>query len=153
MQPKWASLSLWMRHNASGLHLHVESFFAVLCRGLCGIPPKRFLWEKGFSGKASCFSVYVCAAVHISFVLWICIVTALWFTCSVWVVSRLYMFVTEEDPRYHFDDWTLEIINVSRRDEGDSIIVCSNAEGKNRTMLKLDVQCEELKLTLTPLPN
>ncbi|KTG31550.1 hypothetical protein cypCar_00036396 [Cyprinus carpio] len=50
------------------------------------------------------------------------------------------MFVTEEDPRYHFNDWTLEIINVSRRDEGDSIIECSNAEGKNRTMLKLDVQ-------------
>uniref|UniRef100_A0A8C1GL12 NPHS1 adhesion molecule, nephrin n=1 Tax=Cyprinus carpio TaxID=7962 RepID=A0A8C1GL12_CYPCA len=48
--------------------------------------------------------------------------------------------VKEEDPRYHFNDWTLEIINVSRRDEGDSIIECSNAEGKNRTMLKLDVQ-------------
>uniref|UniRef100_A0A8C2CK84 NPHS1 adhesion molecule, nephrin n=1 Tax=Cyprinus carpio TaxID=7962 RepID=A0A8C2CK84_CYPCA len=59
--------------------------------------------------------------------------------------------VKEEDPRYHFDDWTLEIINVSRRDGGNYIIECSNAEWKNRTMLKLDVQCEELKLTLTPL--
>uniref|UniRef100_A0A8C1UYN2 NPHS1 adhesion molecule, nephrin n=1 Tax=Cyprinus carpio TaxID=7962 RepID=A0A8C1UYN2_CYPCA len=46
--------------------------------------------------------------------------------------------VKEEDPRYHFDDWTLEIINVSRRDGGNYIIECSNAEGKNRTMLKLD---------------
>ncbi len=63
------------------------------------------------------------------------------------------MFVTERDPRYHFDDWTLEIVNVSRRDGDDYIIECSNAEGKNRTKLKLDVQCEELNLTLTPQPN
>ncbi|XP_051718568.1 nephrin isoform X1 [Ctenopharyngodon idella] len=48
--------------------------------------------------------------------------------------------VKERDPRYHFDDWTLEIVNVSRRDGGDYIIECSNAEGKNRTKLKLDVQ-------------
>ncbi len=63
------------------------------------------------------------------------------------------MFVTERDPRYHFDDWTLEIVNVSRRDGGDYVIECSNAEGKNRTKLELDVQCEELKLTLTPQHN
>ncbi|XP_051535079.1 nephrin [Myxocyprinus asiaticus] len=48
--------------------------------------------------------------------------------------------VKERDPRYHFDDWTLEIVNVSRRDGGDYILECSNAEGKNRTKLKLDVQ-------------
>ncbi|KAF4104345.1 nephrin [Onychostoma macrolepis] len=48
--------------------------------------------------------------------------------------------VKERDPRYQFDDWTLEILNVSRRDGGDYIIECSNAEGKNRTKLKLDVQ-------------
>ncbi|TRY66903.1 hypothetical protein DNTS_029329, partial [Danionella cerebrum] len=48
--------------------------------------------------------------------------------------------VKERDPRYHFTDWTLEIVNVSRRDGGDYIIECSNAEGKNRTRLKLDVQ-------------
>uniref|UniRef100_A0A673J090 NPHS1 adhesion molecule, nephrin n=1 Tax=Sinocyclocheilus rhinocerous TaxID=307959 RepID=A0A673J090_9TELE len=48
--------------------------------------------------------------------------------------------VKERDPRYHFDDWTLEMVNVSRRDGGDYIIECSNAEGKNRTKLKLDVQ-------------
>lgn len=57
----------------------------------------------------------------------------------------LCIFVTERDPRYRFDDWTLEIVNVSRRDGGDYIIECSNAEGKNRTKLNLDVQCEELK--------
>uniref|UniRef100_A0A673K3W2 Nephrin-like n=1 Tax=Sinocyclocheilus rhinocerous TaxID=307959 RepID=A0A673K3W2_9TELE len=50
------------------------------------------------------------------------------------------MSVTERDPRYHFDDWTLEIVNVSRQDGGEYIIECSNAEGKNRTKLKLDVQ-------------
>ncbi|XP_016363163.1 nephrin-like [Sinocyclocheilus anshuiensis] len=48
--------------------------------------------------------------------------------------------VKERDPRYHFDDWTLEMVNVSRRDGGNYIIECSNAEGKNRTKLKLDVQ-------------
>ncbi|XP_026120092.1 nephrin-like isoform X2 [Carassius auratus] len=48
--------------------------------------------------------------------------------------------VKERDPRYHFDDWTLEIVNVSRQDGGEYIIECSNAEGKNRTKLKLDVQ-------------
>ncbi|KAK7156740.1 hypothetical protein R3I94_006700 [Phoxinus phoxinus] len=48
--------------------------------------------------------------------------------------------VKERDPRYHFDDWTLEIANVSRRDGGDYIIECSNDEGKNQTKLKLDVQ-------------
>ncbi|XP_077063993.1 nephrin isoform X2 [Siphateles boraxobius] len=48
--------------------------------------------------------------------------------------------VKERDPRYHFDDWTLEIVNVSRRDGGDYIIECSNDEGKNHTKLKLDVQ-------------
>ncbi|KAG1951962.1 nephrin isoform X2 [Pimephales promelas] len=48
--------------------------------------------------------------------------------------------VKERDPRYHFDDWTLEIVNVSRRDGGDYTVECSNAEGKNHTKLKLDVQ-------------
>ncbi|NP_001035777.1 nephrin precursor [Danio rerio] len=48
--------------------------------------------------------------------------------------------VKERDPRYTFSDWTLEIVNVSRRDGGDYIIECSNAEGSNRTKLRLDVQ-------------
>ncbi|XP_055053084.2 nephrin isoform X3 [Misgurnus anguillicaudatus] len=48
--------------------------------------------------------------------------------------------VKERDPRYRFDDWSLEIVNVSRRDAGDYIIECSNSEGKYRTKLKLDVQ-------------
>lgn len=108
-------------------------------RQSCVELPVVFL-QRGFSGRrvlADKPAVSACVHVH---VLWICIVTALWFTCFVWVV-----FVTERDPRYHFDDWTLEIVNVSRRDGGDYIIECSNAEGNNRTKLKLDVQCEELK--------
>lgn len=56
----------------------------------------------------------------------------------------VFVFGTERDPRYRFDDWTLEIANVSRRDGGDYIIECSNSEGKYRTKLKLDVQCKEL---------
>ncbi|XP_056613688.1 nephrin isoform X1 [Triplophysa dalaica] len=48
--------------------------------------------------------------------------------------------VKERDPRYRFDDWSLEIVNVSRRDGGDYIIECCNSEGKYRTKLKLDVQ-------------
>lgn len=125
-------------HRCRDLHLHFESISAVPCRTPCGIPPKRFPWEK--------CSVCICAGFELlCLFLWNCIVAALWFTCFVWVVSCLCMFATERDPRYHFDDWTLEIVNVSRRDGGDYIIECSNAEGKNHTKLKLDVHCEELK--------
>ncbi|XP_036421159.1 nephrin [Colossoma macropomum] len=49
--------------------------------------------------------------------------------------------VKERDHRYHFPEgWTLEIWNVSRRDAGNYRVKCSNAEGKNSTIIKLDVQ-------------
>ncbi|GAA6081165.1 nephrin isoform X1, partial [Tachysurus ichikawai] len=51
----------------------------------------------------------------------------------------------DRDPRYHFpDDVGLEIWNVTRRDAGVYTVECSNAEGKNRTNIKLDVQCKNL---------
>ncbi|XP_060744670.1 nephrin [Tachysurus vachellii] len=47
----------------------------------------------------------------------------------------------DRDPRYHFpDDMGLEIWNVTRRDAGVYTVECSNAEGKNRTNIKLDVR-------------
>ncbi|KAL6471544.1 hypothetical protein MHYP_G00201940 [Metynnis hypsauchen] len=49
--------------------------------------------------------------------------------------------VKERDHRYHFPEgWALEIWNVSRRDAGNYRVECSNAEGKNSTSIKLDVQ-------------
>ncbi|TSK49691.1 Nephrin [Bagarius yarrelli] len=50
----------------------------------------------------------------------------------------------DRDVRYHFDAWNLEIWNVTRRDAGVYTVECSNAEGKNRTNIKLDVQCKNL---------
>ncbi|XP_026790730.3 LOW QUALITY PROTEIN: nephrin [Pangasianodon hypophthalmus] len=47
----------------------------------------------------------------------------------------------DRDHRYHFPEaWSLEIWNVTRRDAGVYTVECSNAEGKNRTNIKLDVQ-------------
>ncbi|XP_047676954.1 nephrin isoform X2 [Tachysurus fulvidraco] len=47
----------------------------------------------------------------------------------------------DRDPRYHFPDGVgLEIWNVTRRDAGVYTVECSNARGKNRTNIKLDVQ-------------
>ncbi|KAF4086267.1 hypothetical protein AMELA_G00104930 [Ameiurus melas] len=47
----------------------------------------------------------------------------------------------DRDHRYHFPEaWSLEIWNVTRRDSGLYTVECSNAEGKNKTSIKLDVQ-------------
>uniref|UniRef100_A0A3B4BVG3 NPHS1 adhesion molecule, nephrin n=1 Tax=Pygocentrus nattereri TaxID=42514 RepID=A0A3B4BVG3_PYGNA len=45
------------------------------------------------------------------------------------------------DHRYHFPEgWVLEIWNVSRRDAGHYRVECSNTEGKNSTIVKLDMK-------------
>lgn len=153
-----ASWQMWSRDNICSLNerrcrSECVSAFPVFISMLkasqqsCVELPVGFL-QRGFPGRRVLadeppVSVCICAGFELlCLFLWNCIVTVLWF---VWVVSRLCVFATERDRRYHFDDWTLEIVNVSRRDGGDYIIECSNAEGKNRTKLKLDVQCEELK--------
>ncbi|KAF7700292.1 hypothetical protein HF521_003250 [Silurus meridionalis] len=46
----------------------------------------------------------------------------------------------DRDSRYHFSEsWGLEIWNVTRRDTGVYTVECSNAEGKNKSNIKLDV--------------
>lgn len=55
----------------------------------------------------------------------------------------------DRDHRYHFPDaWDLEIWNVTRRDAGVYTVECSNAEGKNKTDIKLDVHCKKLRTSV-----
>ncbi|MCJ8740330.1 hypothetical protein PDJAM_G00057640 [Pangasius djambal] len=59
----------------------------------------------------------------------------------------------DRDHRYHFPEaWSPEIWNVTRRDAGVYTVECSNAEGKNRTNVKLDVQYPpSVKMKIDPV--
>ncbi|XP_062872517.1 nephrin [Trichomycterus rosablanca] len=59
----------------------------------------------------------------------------------------------DRDHRYHFSDaHDLEIWNVTRRDAGVYTVECSNAEGKQSTNIKLDVQyAPSLKMKTDPV--
>uniref|UniRef100_A0A3P8Z1Q1 NPHS1 adhesion molecule, nephrin n=1 Tax=Esox lucius TaxID=8010 RepID=A0A3P8Z1Q1_ESOLU len=55
----------------------------------------------------------------------------------------------ERDPRYHFiENTAFEVWNVTRRDSGVYIVVCTNEVGSENTTITLDVQCKSDPLPL-----
>ncbi|XP_066538345.1 nephrin [Hoplias malabaricus] len=61
--------------------------------------------------------------------------------------------VKERDHRYQFPEgWALEIWNVTRRDAGSYRVECSNAEGKQSAIIKLDVYyAPSVKMKMDPV--